>query len=220
MGNIVFKIDVQQDFFSGGSIDIPNNESILDNLKLISEFCDNNNIKTINTLRWFKSDSDFFSELPDYNKTFPNHCVKDTKGARFINQVVPKQYFLLNWDGGNLIFPEIHNNNNIVVTKKTIDVFEGNQFFDSLIHNLGVPMMERPHYMVYGVDVGTTVLGLLRRGYTVTVIKDATINCNGQTFKKEDIIKPVASPDPDIKPKDDVNLNFITSSEFFNLWKV
>lgn len=219
MGNIVFKIDLQQDFFTNGSVDIPNNESILENLKLFSYFCEKLNIKTINTIRWFKEDSDFFSELPDYNKTYPKHCIKDTKGARFINEVAPKQYFLLNWDGGNLVFPEIHNNNNIVVTKKNIDVFEGNPYFESLIHNLGVPMMERPSYIVYGIDVGSTVLGLLRRGYKVTVIKDITINSNGQFFKKEDIITPKVSPDPDIKPKDSVDLEFITSSKFIDLWK-
>lgn len=219
MGKIVFKIDLQQDFFTNGSVDIPNNESILEKVKLLSDFCEKSGVKTINTIRWFKSDSDFFSEMPDYTKTYPVHCVKDTKGARFINEAAPSQYFLLNWDGGNLIFPEIHSNNNIVVTKKQIDVFDGNPYFESLIHNLGVPMMERPHYIVYGIDVGKTVLGLLRRGYKVSVIKDVTINSNGQFFKKEDIITPKASPDPDIKPKENVDLDFITSSDFFNLWK-
>jgi nicotinamidase-related amidase len=213
MGSVVFNIDTQQDFFEGGIVDIPNHESILDNLEKISKVCKNNGTKVISTIRWFKEDSEFFSEMPDYRKTFPKHCIKDSKGARFINQTAPDSYFLLNWEGGNLNFPEIHKNNNVVVTKKSLDVFEGNQYFDAIIHNLGVPFMERPHYIVYGVEVGPTVLGLLRRGYEVTVVSDANINTNGQPFKKEDIITQQVSPDADIKPKEILDLNFITTEK-------
>ena len=99
------------------------------------------------------------------------------------------------------------------MTKKSLDVFEGNQYFDAIIHNLGVPFMERPHYIVYGVEVGPTVLGLLRRGYEVTVVSDANINTNGQPFKKEDIITQQVSPDADIKPKEVLALNFITTEK-------
>lgn len=211
MGSVVFNIDTQQDFFEGGLVDIPNHESILSNLEKISKVCKDNGTKVISTIRWFKDDSEFFSEMPDYRETFPKHCIKDTKGARFINQTAPDRYFLLNWEGGNLNFPEIHKNNNVVVTKKSLDVFEGNQYFDAIIHNLGVPFMERPHYIVYGVEVGPTVLGLLRRGYEVTVVSDANINTNGQPFKKEDIITQQTSPDADIKPKEVLALNFITT---------
>jgi nicotinamidase-related amidase len=213
MGSVVFNIDTQQDFFEGGLVDIPNHESILSNLEKISKACKDNGTKVISTIRWFKDDSEFFSEMPDYRETFPRHCIKDTKGARFINQTAPDRYFLLNWEGGNLNFPEIHKNNNVVVTKKSLDVFEGNQYFDAIIHNLGVPFMERPHYIVYGVEVGPTVLGLLRRGYEVTVVSDANINTNGQPFKKEDIITQQVSPDADIKPKEVLALNFITTEK-------
>ena len=46
-------------------------------------------MKTIHTIRWFNEDSDFFSEMPDYVSKFPKHCVKDSKGARFMNQTAP-----------------------------------------------------------------------------------------------------------------------------------
>jgi nicotinamidase-related amidase len=216
MGSVVFNVDTQQDFFEGGLIDIPNGESVLANLQAISDVCKKNGTKVISTIRWFKEDSDFFSEMPDWRETYPVHCLKDTKGARFMNETAPDRYFLLNWEGGSLVFPEIHKNNHIVITKKTEDVFEGNPYFESLIHNLGVPFMDRPHYVVYGVEVGKTVLGLLRRGYEVTVISDASINLNGQPFKKEDIINQQVSPDPDITPKEVLSLNFITTDQLLS----
>ncbi len=216
MGSFVFFcVDAQQDFFKEGLIDIPNNESILKNLETLTKLAQVNGVKTVSSIRWFKEDSDFFSEMPDYVEKLPKHCIKDTKGARFINQTAPDQFYLLNWETPNgLAFQHIHNNRNIVITKKVDELFEGNSFFESIIHNLGVPFMERPTFVVYGVEVGKTVLGLLKRGYTVSVIEDANININGQPFKKEDIIRSQTSPDKDIKPKEVIDLNFIKTKDF------
>lgn len=215
--NIFFNVDTQQDFFSRDCIDIPNGESVLKNLSIVSNFLKEKNIKTIHSIRWFKPDSNFFSELPDYKKSFPKHCLIDTKGARFINETAPTNYFLINWIDGNLIFPEIHNNTNIVVTKKSSSLFEGNTFTEALINNLGVPFMERPSFYLFGVDVGGTALELLRRGYTVNIIEDANININGQPFKKEDIITDKINPETGNQVKETLNLKFITINDVLSL---
>jgi|TARA_R110000803_G_scaffold62300_2_gene122598 nicotinamidase-related amidase len=214
--NIFFNVDTQQDFFNDEGLDIPNNESILKNLSILSEYVKTNNLKTIHSIRWFKEDSDFFSEMPDYRKTLPKHCLKDTKGARFINETAPFNYFLVNWEDDNLSFPEIHRNSNIVVTKKTQSLFEGNSFSEALINNLGVPFMERPTFYLYGVDVGKTALELLMRGYTVYIVNDANINVNGQPFKKEDIIAQVMGPDSDVAPKEVLELKTILTKELID----
>jgi len=211
---VFFNVDTQQDFFSEGTVDIPNGDSILTNLAALTKVANDNNIKTVSSIRWFKDDSPFFSELPDYRETFPKHCIKDTKGARFMNQTAPDKFYLLNWEQPNgLAFQHIHSNRNIVVTKKVVELFEGNSFFEAIIHNLGVPFMERPTFVVYGVEVGMTVLGLLKRGYTVMVVSDANVNTNGQPFRKEDIIISQTSPDADIKPKEIIDLSYITTKE-------
>jgi len=215
--NIFFNIDTQQDFFSREGIDIPNNESILNNLSLIGEHLKKNNIKTIYSIRWFNVDSDFFSEMPDYKKKFPKHCIKDTKGARFINEIAPIDYFLMNWMDNNIMFPEIHNNTNIVVTKKHPDFFEGNSFSEALINNLGVPFMERPTFYLFGVDIDGTALSLLRRGYTVYIVSDANIKLNGQTFKKENIINSGVDPETGAQAKEVVDLKYITTREILSL---
>jgi nicotinamidase-related amidase len=215
-GKVFFNVDTQQDFFNRDSVDIPNGESILDNLALISQYVSKNNLKTVHSIRWFKEDSEFFSEMPDYREKLPKHCVKDTKGARFIKETAPVNYFLINWEGGNLVFPEIHRNSNIVVTKKTKDFFMGNSFSEALINNLGIPIMQRPVFYLYGVDVGDTALSLLRRGYVVYVVSDANININGQVFKKEDIISAAFNPELNTQVKEVLDLNFITTKELIN----
>lgn len=213
---IFFNVDTQQDFFDRDGIDIPNNESILENLTKIINHTKNRNIKTIHTVRWFNLDSNFFSEMPDYNKKLPKHCVKDTKGARFINQTAPMDYFLMNWEDNNIVFPEIHNNRNVVVTKKTPDLFEGNTFSEALINNLGVPLMERPTFYLFGVQIGETALSLLRRGYVVYIVSDANINLNGQPFKKEDIISGTINPETGNQAKEVIELNFISTNELLS----
>lgn len=214
---VFFNVDTQQDFFDRESVDIPNGESIFNNLELITKVAEQKNIKVVSTLRWFKEDSTIFSTMPDYRVTFPKHCIKDSKGARFIPQTSPSKYFLLNWDGGSLVFPEIHKNRNIVITKKEINVFEGNPYFQSVVHNLGIPFMARPNFVLYGVDVGPTALGLLRLGYSVSVVVDANLNVDGQKFQKENIIPEQFGGDVDIKPKEILELNFITTQDILNL---
>jgi len=214
--NIYFNVDTQKDLFDRDGMDIPNNESILDNLSLICDFLNKNNLKTIHSIRWFNDDSDFFSEMPDYTKKFPKHCVIDTKGARFINQTAPREYFLMNWVDNNIIFPEIHNNRNIVVTKNKPSFFEGNSFAEALINNLGVPFMERPTFYLFGVDIDDTALSLLRRGYTVYVVTDANIKLNGQPFKKENILKGAINPETGAQAKEVSDLNFITTKELIS----
>tara|TARA_R100001509_G_scaffold138480_2_gene92674 strand:+ start:1778 stop:2443 length:666 start_codon:yes stop_codon:yes gene_type:complete len=213
---IFFNIDTQQDFFDRECVDIPNGESVLENLKSISNYLRDNQIKTIHTIRWFIEDSEFFSEMPDYKTKFPKHCIKDTKGSRFISQTAPIGYFLINWEGGDLVFPEIHRNTNIVVTKKNTDLFGGNSFSEALINNLGIPMMQRPSFYLYGVSVGSTALSLLRRGYSVTVISDANINLDGQVFKKEDIINSTINPETGKQVNEVLPLNFITTKELID----
>jgi hypothetical protein len=114
------------------------------------------------------------------------------------------------------VFPEIHRNTNIVVTKKSADLFEGNSFSEALINNLGIPMMQRPSFYLYGVSIGSTALSLLRRGYSVTVISDANINLDGQVFKKEDIINSTINPETGKQVNEVLPLSFITTKELID----
>ena len=145
----------------------------------------------------------------------------NTEGAKFLKETSPENYFLMDWNSqSGLQFHELHNNNNIVVTKKTRDFFEGNTYSESLIHNLGIPIMQRPIFLIYGVDIGPTVLGLLKRGYAVKVVEDANRNLNGMPFKKSDIIDEKQNPYPDqiVGPLvDETPLQFLSTKTLLGL---
>jgi len=80
--------------------------------------------------------------------------------------------------------------------------------------------MQRQIFLVYGIDIGPTVLGLLRRGYTVKVVQDSNRNLNGTPFKKSDIIDEKQNPYPDqiTSPLvDETPLTFINAKEVLSL---
>ena len=151
---IFFNVNTQRDFFEGGTYKIPSAEHILVNLNDITQYAKIRGAKVISTVGWYHPSSKFLSDTPDYNKTYPKHCLMNTEGAKFLKETSPESYFLMDWNSPQgLQFHELHNNNNVVVTKKTRDFFEGNTYSESLIHNLGIPIMQRPIFLVYGIDI-------------------------------------------------------------------
>lgn len=185
MGYIFWCVDTQKDLLEG-SYKIPNAKSILKNLNDLTQIAKLNNIKVINSLGWYKPDSTFLSNTPDYDKTFPPHCLMNTEGANFINETTPENMFIIEWDGDSIFFPDLHKHRNIVVKKKSIDIFEGNSISESLLHNLGIPFMERPKFIVYGFNIKPVVISLLKRGYEVIVVLDGNMGLNGQPFGESD----------------------------------
>ena len=119
-------------------------------------------------------------------------------------------------------FHELHENNNVVVTKRELDFFEGNTYSESLINNLCLHIMQWAIFMVYGINIGPVVLGLLRRGYAVKVVEDANRNFNGMPFKKSDVIEAKQNPYPDQivgELVDETPLQFLSTKQVLSLWK-
>lgn len=216
---IFININTQKDFFEGGNCEIPNINRILNNIKELTEFSKRKNIKVVNIASWYLPDSNFFSESPNYETTLPKHCIIGSDGARFIEETFPTTYFLMDWNSNKIEFHKMHSEKNIIVTKKGLNFFEGNPYSESLIHNLGIPIMQRPIFIVYGININSTVLDLLKRGYTVKVVEDANLNFNGMPFSKYDIIEDKQNPYPDqfndSNIVDDTPLHFLKTKDVF-----
>jgi nicotinamidase/pyrazinamidase len=178
---IFWNVDTQVDFMEpDGKFPVPNGESIKPNLKKLTEFARENKIKVINTMAWYPKDSKELSETPDMAETFPLHCLIGTEGVRFIGETSPEpgDTMVIDWESQKgIFFPDLHKYRNIIVRKNVLDVFEGNSFTEALVNNLGIPIMDRPTFIVYGVPTNTNlkrvVEGLARRGYEVNVVTDA-----------------------------------------------
>jgi nicotinamidase/pyrazinamidase len=104
----------------------------------------------------------------------------NTEGARFIDETSPDRgtTMLVDWsEQKGMNFHDIHKSRNIIIRKDTFDVFEGNNFTEAIVNNLGIPFLGRPTFIVYGVStnicVKAAVEGLTKRGYSVKVVTDA-----------------------------------------------
>ncbi|MHA2403122.1 MAG: cysteine hydrolase family protein [Candidatus Kariarchaeaceae archaeon] len=214
---IFFNVDTQKDYFEG-KYKIPSADAIINNLNDITQFAKQNKIKVINTAGWYPEDAKHLSEMPDYEETFPFHCMMNTEGAKFIKETQPERFTIIDWTNpGGMSLMDVHKSREVAITKKMFDPFEGNPYGESLLHNLGVPIHQRPKFVVYGINVGPTVLGLLRRGYEVVVVADGNRSFRGLPFTQEDIIAPAQNPYPDqVQVKQNVALEFINTKNLIS----
>ena len=191
-------VDTQKDYTD--KYQIPNIEIILPKLKSLTEAAKSYGVRVVTTRGWYKPTDVHMSIEPDYENTYPKHCIMGTAGASFLEETKPEQPLVIDWANTTLNFPSIHQSRNIVISKSDFlieknfkkdfaDPFDGNEYFESIMHNLGITIMERPTYIIYGVNVGPTALGLMKRGYDVYVVNDANVNFNGMPLTKDDILK-------------------------------
>lgn len=185
---IFWNVNTQIDYFEGENIKVSGSDSIRPKLRALTEFAKDKKIKVVNVISWNDPKNKWFSQTPDYSKTFPPHCVMNTAGTNFIPEtLVDSDYFLVKWDAPYIVFPEIHKHRNLIIFKNEMSLIDGNKFADSVLNNLGTVLMDRPSYVVYGIGAGNVAKDLTRRGYSVKLITDATIEFNGLPVNYEEI---------------------------------
>lgn len=185
---IFWNVNTQVDYFEGENIKVSGSDSIRPKLRALTEFAKDKKIKVVNVVSWNDPKNKWFSQTPDHSKTFPPHCVMNTAGTNFIPEtLVDSDYFLVKWDAPYIVFPEIHKHRNLIIFKNEMNLIEGNKFADSVLNNLGTVLMDRPSYVVYGIGAGNVAKDLTRRGYSVKLITDATIEFNGLPVNYEEI---------------------------------
>jgi nicotinamidase-related amidase len=186
MKTIFVNINTQVDFFEKGKFKQPESESIKPKLKALTDFAKEKNIKVVNIVSWFDLKNKSLSKTPDYNTTFPEHCIMNTEGTNFIKETTPSDsIFLIQPDSPYIIFPEIHKHRNLVILKTELNLIEGNKFANSVLNNLGITIMDRPSYVLYGIGVNLIAKDLTRMGYSVRVISDALCDFNNNISYEE-----------------------------------
>jgi len=79
---IFWDVDTQYDFmYPDGSLYVKGAETIVDTVSEIRRTALNNGYSIIATCDWHSEENPEISESPDYEETFPVHCIADSKGA-------------------------------------------------------------------------------------------------------------------------------------------
>lgn len=169
---LFWNVDTQIDFISPvGKLYVPGAELLKPVWQVLTNFAKEKSISVVNTADFHFEDSAELSMNPDFIKTFPPHCMANTKGAEYIPETRPEDPYIIEW-WDKLEWHDEIRNRNIVIRKDAFDVFKGNPNANSILK-----MINPKKVFVYGVTtnvcVNDAVVGLIKRVETVYVFEDA-----------------------------------------------
>ena len=171
MNKILFwNVDTQNDFMlKGGKLYVEGAETIIPNLKKLTEFAKDYRLRVVNTFDWHTPASKEISDNPDFKTTFPSHCLAHTRGAYSIKEAAVENAFIVEHGNQNedIMLHQLDKYRNVAVLKDAFDVFEGNPLTDKLLKLLN-PELTVVYGVATNVCVNYAVLGLVRRGRRVT----------------------------------------------------
>jgi nicotinamidase/pyrazinamidase len=177
MANVIFwDVDTQHDFIvHDGKLYIEGAEKLAHNLKDLTQFARERELVIVATVCDHTADDEEISEEPDFETTFPPHCMRNTPGQRKIPATAMKSPVVIPLEA--LKPEEIHDlvddhDGEILIQKNHFDVFSN--------PNTGavVDTLEPDHVVIYGVALDVcdrmAVEGFLKRGnVTVHLVTDA-----------------------------------------------
>jgi len=173
---LFWNVDTQNDFVEpDGKLYVEGAEKLKQTWRKLTELARKKSIRVVNTADYHYFNSAELDENPDFVKTFPQHCMAKTEGAEYVEETMPEEPVIFDWNKEYLITPEIIDpgiNRNFIVRKDAFDVFKGNPLTKYL-----VKMLKPKNVVIYGVTtnvcVDAAVMGLSRKVKNVYVVEDA-----------------------------------------------
>jgi len=173
---VFIDIDTQNDFiFKDGKLYVPGAESIIENLKKLTEFAYRNNIPIKLTEFAYRNNIPIFSSVDSHTqndpefKQFSPHCIKGTEGQEKIKETKIKEALVIPFD--KTIEIDFTKYRQFIFEKEKLSVFS-NPNFEKAIEEIGKEI-----FVVYGVAteycVKECVEGLLKKNLNVYLVIDA-----------------------------------------------
>ena len=165
MNTVFVDIDTQFDFMNPhGNLYVPDAEDIVGNIKKLFDYAKEHKIKILSSIDAHTVDD------PEFN-LFPAHCIKDSPGNQKIEASTCSNNITIE-NREQEITESIMDHEQIIVESQTFDIFE------SVNTDKIVKKLDAQNFVVFGVVtdccVKAAVLGLLKRGYNVSLVTDAT----------------------------------------------
>jgi len=173
MKTIFWNVDTQYDFMrSEGKLYVRGAEQIEGNLAKLTGLARKKGIKVVNTADWHNKNTEEIADKPNFIQTFPEHCMQNTLGAKFVLATNPENPYEIDWGKDRLDEGEILQRRNLILYKDKFDVFRGTPYAEKVLE-----LIKPERAVVYGVAtnvcVDCAVRGLLERRVQVYVPVDA-----------------------------------------------
>lgn len=174
MKPVLWEVDAQADFMlPDGKLYVPGAEKIIPNVNRLVEAARQGHTLLISSADAHNLDD---PELREW----PSHCVKGTPGAELIPEARAARCLTIPNQRGFVLPRDLGAFRQIILQKNTLDVFD-NPNTDALLARLSSGYARGsdsgPDFLVFGVVtefcVRCAVEGLLRRGFRVSIVKDA-----------------------------------------------
>lgn len=148
---LFWDVDTQKDFMNpDGALFVEGAESIKPNLRKLTDFALTRNVPVLGSLDLHDEDDSELSDDPDFQETFPPHCIQDTEGVEKITETYPGMV-----NGVNLLSDierrdkSDHIKNGFLLKNK-FDV-SSNPYFTK------IKSLDMDHLVVYGVTLDVCV---------------------------------------------------------------
>ena len=174
-GTIFWDVDTQYDFIMpDGKLYVTGSEQILPNLKKLTEYARQQNIPIFGSVDNHQPDDPEISDNPDFEETFPPHCLADTPGQKKVAETLPQNPFWIDPDTSNYLLDKVQaHTGEIIFRKQRFDVFT-NPNVDPVINAINPDLI-----VLYGVALDVcnayAINGFLERNTApIHLVLDAT----------------------------------------------
>jgi nicotinamidase/pyrazinamidase len=170
-GTILWDVDTQYDFmFSDGKLYVPEAEEILGALARLTRSARTRGMRRWGSIDYHSLQDAELSETPDFDTTYPPHCLAGTSGAIKVDATRAVDPL---WVDGDLVDPArlVEHGGEVIFRKQRFDVFSNPNTERALA------ALAPDEIVVFGVaqDVCNryAIEGMLARGHRVAAIRDA-----------------------------------------------
>lgn len=125
---IFWDVDTQFDFmYPQGKLYVSGAETIIDRVSQVRKFALENGFSILADIDWHSTDNEEISDNPDFEQTFPPHCMADQPGSERVGYLgeLPIEYVEIDRMDTEALRKLVDKDQfHIVIRKHSIDVFE------------------------------------------------------------------------------------------------
>jgi nicotinamidase/pyrazinamidase len=125
---IFWDVDTQFDFMKPeGTLYVPGAETIIEKVSDVRKFALQNGYSIIADIDWHSLNNEEISESPDFNKTFPPHCMAGSPGSERLGYLgdVPVEYVEIDKMPAETLKKLVGKEQfHVVIRKESIDAFD------------------------------------------------------------------------------------------------